>query len=167
MKVIVTPRAEDDIANNYAWGQRAFGKPVADRTFARLRKFIEVSLASHPRAGRPQLDENLYESWVPRTPFIVFYRVDNPAQTVWVLAIFQHAQDRSQIRHPPIRLTLSLSKGERPVCHPTHSRRPGPCAQDPYAVTAVMHSGSAHENQKDPGKPTWSLPSDESRKMPR
>ena len=95
MKVVITPRAEADIANQHEWGRQRFGEVVADRTFDRLRGFIETSLADHPRTGKRLSVADLYEAWVPRTPFVVFYRVDIAADTVWVVAVFHHAQQRS------------------------------------------------------------------------
>ena len=95
MRVIVTPRAEADIDHHYQWGVGRFGANTANATFARVRQFIEVSLESHPRAGKLLPHPNLYESWIPRTPFVVFYRIDDDADTVWVLALFHTAQDRS------------------------------------------------------------------------
>lgn len=95
MRVIVTRRAEADIDHQYEWGVSRFGVQVANSTFARVRQFIEVSLESHPRAGKLLPRPNLYESWIPRTPFVVFYLVDDAADTVWVLALFHTSQDRA------------------------------------------------------------------------
>ena len=95
MRVIVTPRAQADIDHQYEWGLTRFGETTANETFARVRQFIEVSLEAHPRTGKLLPRPNLYESWIPKTPFVVFYRVDDDANTVWVLALFHAAQDRS------------------------------------------------------------------------
>ena len=95
MRVIVTARAEADIEHQYQWGVTRFGVNTANATFARVRQFIEVSLESYPRTGKLLPRPNLYESWIPKTPFVVFYRVDEAADTVWVLALFHAAQDRS------------------------------------------------------------------------
>jgi plasmid stabilization system protein ParE len=95
MRVIVTPRAETDIDHHYEWGVARFGDNVAKATFGRVRRFIELSLEAHPRAGKHLPDRNLYEAWIPRTPFVIFYRLDEAAETVWVLALFHTSQDRS------------------------------------------------------------------------
>ncbi len=52
-------------------------------------------LASHPRTARYVPEIDAYESWVSKTPFIVFFRLDGTADTLTVLAIFHHAQDRA------------------------------------------------------------------------
>ncbi len=91
MKVIVPPRTEADLLHQQAWGAERLGEIVAGRTFNRVRRFIEVALASHPRRLAPP---ELYEAWIPRTPFVIFYRIDEASDTVWVLALFHHAQDR-------------------------------------------------------------------------
>ena len=94
MKVIVTPRAEADILHQHAWGEQRFGATVANRTFDHVRRHLEVALATHPRTGKRLGSSGLYESWIPRTPFVIFYRIDDLSDTVWVLALFHHAQDR-------------------------------------------------------------------------
>ncbi len=43
----------------------------------------------------------------------------------------------------PTRLTLSLSKGERPSCPVTYSRRPGPCGSPPAVVLDAGHADPA------------------------
>ena len=94
MKVLVTPRAEADILQQHAWGEQRFGATVAGRTFNRVRRHIEVALATHPRTGKRLTVPGLYEAWIPRTPFVIFYRSDDVTDTVWVPALFHHAQDR-------------------------------------------------------------------------
>jgi plasmid stabilization system protein ParE len=48
-----------------------------------------------PHAGKYLDDRGIYETWITRTPFVVFYRVDIEADTITVLALFHHAQDRA------------------------------------------------------------------------
>ena len=94
MKVVVTPRAEADIEHQHTWGVRRYGKHTADRTYRRVAQFIEGTIAHRPRTGSCIKPPDIYESWIPRTPSIVYYRVEDATDTVWVLALLHHAQDR-------------------------------------------------------------------------
>jgi plasmid stabilization system protein ParE len=76
-------------------GRNALWREDSERNHWPRPQFIEVSLEAHPRAGKLLPRPNLYESWIPKTPFVVFYRVDDDADTVWMLALFHAAQDRS------------------------------------------------------------------------
>ena len=100
MKVIITPRAETDIAEQQAWGIGRFGPATADRTFERVADFLEKHLSDFPRAAGNQIPErDLWEAPVPGTPFINFYRIE-PGDIVRVLALFHHAQNRSTFQPP-------------------------------------------------------------------
>lgn len=46
MRVIITPRAEADIAHQNSWGQVRFGSFTAERTFDRVAKFIDQQLTT-------------------------------------------------------------------------------------------------------------------------
>ena len=39
----------------------------------------------------------IYETWIAKTPFVIFYRVNTEAETITVLALFHHAQDRAAL----------------------------------------------------------------------
>ncbi|NJO34973.1 MAG: type II toxin-antitoxin system RelE/ParE family toxin [Rhodospirillales bacterium] len=93
MRIVLSARVEADIANQLQHSIDHFGTAVAERTFARLDTFLFKFLADYPLAGRPI--EGIYEAWVARTPFVVFYRVEPDKDIVTVLALFHHAQDRA------------------------------------------------------------------------
>ena len=95
MKVVLSARVEADLARQLEYGVRRFGKAVAERTFARVESFLFGSLAAQPYAGKYIQELGIYETWIVKTPFFVFYRVDAPSETVTVLALFHHAQDRA------------------------------------------------------------------------
>ena len=95
MKIVLSARAEADIAMQLEYGVANFGHPVAERTFARVERFLFERLAEHPTTGRYIQERDIYEAWIVRTPFVILYRVNREVQTVTVLALFHHAQDRS------------------------------------------------------------------------
>jgi plasmid stabilization system protein ParE len=94
MKVVFSERVEAELERHFAYGVQKFGRPVADRTFRRVRRFLLESLAAYPRVGIYRSERDIYEVVIPRTPFVVFYRIDNAAGLLTVVAFFHHAQDR-------------------------------------------------------------------------
>jgi plasmid stabilization system protein ParE len=95
MKVVLSARVEADIASQLEYGINHFGRAVAERTFARVDTFLFHLLPDHPYAGKYLEERGIYETWIARTPFVIFYRVNNEADTITVLALFHHAQDRA------------------------------------------------------------------------
>lgn len=98
MKVIFTRRATDQFDRRIAYSIDRFGKRVTNRIFGLVDKYIHTTIANDPiRTGTHHPAQNFYEAWVPRTPFFIIYRVDQAADTVTILAIYHHAQDRRNI----------------------------------------------------------------------
>jgi plasmid stabilization system protein ParE len=93
MKVVYTERFRDALDEAVKFGVDRFGAPVAERTFQRVIAHIEGFLAAYPRTGRWHEDIACFHTSIPRTPFVVFYRVAGDA--LEVLALFHHAQDNS------------------------------------------------------------------------
>jgi plasmid stabilization system protein ParE len=94
MKVIFAKRAEFELEHHLAYGTEKFGRLVAERTFKRVRRFLLESLATFPRLGVYQPERDVYEVVIPRTPFIAFYRIDESADLLTIVALFHYAQDR-------------------------------------------------------------------------
>ena len=95
MKLVITPRAEDDLANKFDFGERRFGRAVAERTLKRVHDYLATTLLAHPRTGLYHPEIKSFETWIPKTPFVVFYRLDDDAGALIVLAPYHHAQLRS------------------------------------------------------------------------
>lgn len=93
-RVVYTRRALSQLDAQLAYGLENFGRNTASRTIGRLRRFIDETLTHYPRSGTWDDSHGLYEAWVSRTPFVVLYRWDAPSDTLTVLAIFHHAEDR-------------------------------------------------------------------------
>lgn len=94
MTVVFAARANAQIDAHLAYGVDRFGPLVAARAIARLRRFLHETVAMYPQSGAWNAGFQAFESWVPRTPFVVIYRVDPSSDTLIVLAVFHHAQDR-------------------------------------------------------------------------
>jgi plasmid stabilization system protein ParE len=87
-----TERAQTQIAELLEYGCANFGERAAVQIYRRLIGHIEQVLAAYPRTGRWRDDISAYHAWVPRTPFVVFYRSDAPNDIV-VIAVFHAARD--------------------------------------------------------------------------
>jgi hypothetical protein len=59
-----------------------------------LIRHIETFLTAYPHVGAFDSNLRAYRSWVPKTPFFVFYRVDAASNTMALLALMHHARDR-------------------------------------------------------------------------
>jgi plasmid stabilization system protein ParE len=94
MRIVLSERVETEFERHFAYGVEKFGRPVAERTFKRVRQFLFESLAAYPRTGVYRARRDVYEVVIPRTPFIAFYRIGRGADVVTVVALFHDAQDR-------------------------------------------------------------------------
>jgi plasmid stabilization system protein ParE len=95
MRIVLSARVEADIAGQLEYGIRHFGRDVAERTFARVETFIFERLAAQPSAGKYIEERGIYEAWIVKTPFVIFYRVGAESDTITILALFHHAQYRA------------------------------------------------------------------------
>ena len=97
MKVVFSARVEADIASQLEYGIDHFGQDVAERTFARVDRLSFSN--SFPLTPTPEEyhrgSRGIYETWIAKTPFVIVYRVNTEAETITVLALFHHAQDRA------------------------------------------------------------------------
>lgn len=94
MKIVYAKGAVTQINRQFAYGIETFGTAVATKTMTRLRRFIEATLVSYPHTGTWDASWQAYEAWCPQTPFVIVYRIDQGENTLIVLAVFHHAQDR-------------------------------------------------------------------------
>jgi plasmid stabilization system protein ParE len=94
MRIVLSARVEAELERHFLRGVEKFGRPVAERTFKRVRRFLFETLAAFPRIGVYRARLNVYEVVIPRTPFIAFYRVEQAVDAVTVVALFHYAQDR-------------------------------------------------------------------------
>lgn len=77
-----------------SYGIERFGHAAAERTFNRVENFLLTTLSMYPRTGRRLTERSLYESFIPRMPFVVIYRIDAEHDLITLLGFFHHAQQR-------------------------------------------------------------------------
>lgn len=95
MKIVYTPRAERQIEILLAIGFERFGARVAAQKIRRLRSFMRLTVGQFPRTSRYHMDIDAFETWIPGTPFIVYYRLEEAAKLIRVVAVFHHGKDRA------------------------------------------------------------------------
>jgi plasmid stabilization system protein ParE len=97
MKLVITPRAQLQIDDQLKYGVERHGIKTAQRTFSRIESFLRDVVLIYPRTGTALPIRNLYETIIPRTPFVVIYRIEMMEDTVHVVGFFHHAQDRDAL----------------------------------------------------------------------
>lgn len=95
MKIIYTGTAKTHIASQIAFLVEQGAYRPARRLHARITSYVRDIIARYPRAGRYIHEHDIYECWIPRTRFVVMYRLDMSRKTLTVLAVFHTSQDRS------------------------------------------------------------------------
>ena len=98
MNVVITPKAQTQIEHQLSFGIDRHGLATAQKTFTRVERFFATTLVDYPRTGTFLPDRRLYESLIPRTPFVVIYRIEPDPQLVRVLGFFHYAQDRTEFK---------------------------------------------------------------------
>lgn len=98
MKVVYTASARRHVASQIGYLIDQGATRAARRLKARIIGFIRTFVARHPRAGTHIPEHDIYETWIPRTPYVVIYRIDEASDTIIVLALFHTSQDRSRFR---------------------------------------------------------------------
>jgi toxin ParE1/3/4 len=98
MNVRVTEDAAGDLENIQAYIGRDDGV-VAQRVLDHIRGMIRL-LAEWPHVGRAGIVGGTYERTVPRTPYVIVYRIDLGWQDELVILRVPHgAQDRTGNEH--------------------------------------------------------------------
>jgi plasmid stabilization system protein ParE len=101
MKLVITPRAQVQIDHQLEYGIERHGLQTAQRTFVRVERFLHDVVLAYPRTGTALSISDLYETIIPRTPFVVIYRIENESDLVRVVGFFHHAQDRDEFSSEP------------------------------------------------------------------
>jgi plasmid stabilization system protein ParE len=94
MKVVYSRTAARQIEAQIDYLISQHAPAAAARARTRIFTFIADFLARHPRAGCHIPEKGIYEIWIPRTKYVLFYRVET-GNTLRVLALFHTSQDRS------------------------------------------------------------------------
>jgi len=98
MNIRVTEDAAGDLENMQAYIGRSDGV-AAERVLDHIRGMIKL-LAEWPHLGHAGIVAGTYERTVPRTPYVIVYRIDlGTRDELIVLRVPHAAQDRSRYDH--------------------------------------------------------------------
>ncbi len=78
MNFVITPKAQTQIEHQLSLGIDRHGLATAQKTFTRVERFFATTLVDYPRTGTFLPDKRLYESLIPRTPFVYLSRRARP-----------------------------------------------------------------------------------------
>ena len=94
MKIIIAPRARRDLANQLGYLVDQGATPAARRLEQRLTTFLNGTVARYPRSGAFIAQRDLWETWVPRTRFVIWYRFT--ADELQIVRVWHSSQDRQR-----------------------------------------------------------------------
>ena len=95
MRIVYTKTAQRHIASQIGYIIDNGSARAAERMLKRILTYIRHTVAHYPKAARYDPELDIFETWVPRTPYVLLYRVDTQNDQLIVLALFHGAQDRS------------------------------------------------------------------------
>ncbi len=93
MKLELSREATERLEDQIAYLVDAGSPRAADRLRERVTSFLSNHLAHFPRTGRRLERGDLWETWIPRTRLVVWYRIEQ--DRVLVATVWHASQDRS------------------------------------------------------------------------
>jgi plasmid stabilization system protein ParE len=94
MKVVIAPRAKRDLLDQLGYLVDQGAADAALRLERRLAEFFDHTLCSFPRIGTFISHRDLWETWVPHTRLVVWYRFT--AQELQIVRVWHTSQDRER-----------------------------------------------------------------------
>ncbi len=92
MKIVIAPRARRDLANQLGYLVDQGAMPAARSLERRLTNFLNNTVACYPRSGTFVAYRELWETWVPRTRFVIWYRFT--ADALQIVRVWHASQNR-------------------------------------------------------------------------
>ena len=92
MRVVIAPSARRDLANQFGYLVDQGATRAAVRLERRLTAYLSNTLAAYPRTGTFIGTRDLWETWVPKTRLVVWYRFT--ADELQIGRVWHTAQDR-------------------------------------------------------------------------
>ena len=93
MKVVFAPLARRELRKQVQYLIDHGGTLAAQRLKSRVMTFVKETLATFPEIGTPMEHRDLYETWVPGTQLVIWYRISKT--TIEIARVWHAAQDRS------------------------------------------------------------------------
>ena len=92
MKITLDPRAADELCSQIDYLIAHNAHQAAARLKARCDAFFENFLVAHPRTGKHIAERDIWETWIPGTRLVLWYRFTS--EELQVIRIWHAAQDR-------------------------------------------------------------------------
>lgn len=89
---VFAPRARRDLRLQINWLNDQGAFDAADRLLVRIEDFVSQFLTLHPRTGTFLAHRDLWETWVPQTRLVLWYRFT--ASTVEIARVWHTSQHR-------------------------------------------------------------------------
>jgi plasmid stabilization system protein ParE len=96
MRVELTPEAVERLEAQVAYLRDAGALQAADRLRKRVMEFLSKHLSSAPRTGRWLEERRLWETWIPRTRLVLWYRIEG--ERILIVTVWHTSQDRAAAR---------------------------------------------------------------------
>ena len=94
MRIVFDPEALSDLEAQLTYLIEQGAASTAIRLESRLVAFIERVLANHPRTGVQVAERGLWESWVPGTRIVIWYRFTR--DELQIVRIWHTSRDRNR-----------------------------------------------------------------------
>jgi plasmid stabilization system protein ParE len=94
MRITLDPQAADELSSQIDYLIQNNAQLAATRLKARCDAFFEGFLALHPRTGKHIAEKDIWETWIPGTRLVVWYRFTR--DELQIIRIWHGAQDRER-----------------------------------------------------------------------
>lgn len=96
MKVELSPEAVERLEAQIAYLRDAQAFQATDRLRKRVMDFLSNHLSDAPRTGRWLDERRLWETWIPRTRLVLWYRIEG--ERILVVTVWHTSQNRAAAR---------------------------------------------------------------------
>jgi plasmid stabilization system protein ParE len=93
MKVVLAPEAVERLEAQIGFLRDVGAEYAAEWLRARVTDFMANHLARYPRTGRELGNSGLWETWIPRTRLVVWYRIEQ--DQIAIATVWHTSQNRS------------------------------------------------------------------------
>ena len=93
LKVVVSVEAAEQLDHQLGYLAEAGALKAAEGLRLRVLHFLEQHLAFYPKTGRYLSQRDLWETWIPGTKLVIWYRLEN--DRLFVVSVWHTAQDRN------------------------------------------------------------------------
>ena len=92
MNVILSPEAVEQLEAQVRYLRNAHAPKAAADLNRRVMAFLAQHLAEFPRTGRQLPGLDIWETWVPRTKLVLWYRIE--ADHIAIATVWHASQNR-------------------------------------------------------------------------